>query len=105
VGERVTPYEIHIREIILGERIRALGAELLLIEDKSPRLERARIHQAVIHLTRASDRLQTSAVAPPDVDLETILRLSIERVRARRRSEGGLMMEGGVEEHDDETEE
>jgi hypothetical protein len=99
----MTALERRYRELVMGERIRSLAVELLAIEDASPVGDRIRFRQAVIHLTRASDRLHAAAAV--ETDLERLLRLSIARIQAQRgrrlpedEDGGGLVMEGGMTE-------
>jgi hypothetical protein len=64
----VTPLERYFRELLAGERIRNIAAELLRIEDASPGRDRPRIRDAVNHLASAGDRLPALKQAEPETD-------------------------------------
>lgn len=79
----MTKIEKHFRLIQIGERIRQLQGELIVIMTEGSSAGMYPLHQSEIHLGRAAKELESTST----LDLETLLQLSIVTVREQRRCE------------------
>ncbi len=88
----MTKIEKHFRTVTLGERARQLQSEIIALSEGSYRL-----HLAAIFAGKLAVELE-SAVGT-GMDLETMLRLSIETVKERKQCEviGSLRLETQTE--------